>query len=253
MKKAFGVFLLVLLLPSFASATVTRFFPGGNALIGKDDSAVWSTTRDAVTGTTLDSSSVSGSIKCDGTANYIIQRLFLDFDTSALDDTALISAVTLGLYTNIVVNNDTVSADIVPSSVGATSSYSLADFDQASTTVLATRALSGISNGQYATFTLGTSTVSTSSLTLLASRLSPDTNNVSSSCTANNALNVNFLAEAGTSTDPYLEVTWTLPGGGATSSATSTLAFTNPLQVLIFYLLIVGLFALVSYKMMLYV
>lgn len=181
----------------------------------------WATLRASVTGTGADDSAASASAlyirQVAPSANYDIwRRAFFLFDTSALPDTAVISAATFSVYVNS--KGDTIGGtpqvNVVSSSPASNTALGVLDFNDTGTTALATAInLSSITTGARNTWTLnasGIAAINVSGVTKLGLVFEHDRSNTEPTWASNGAewyMNLTF-ADNG-SDKPELVVTYT--------------------------------------------
>lgn len=179
----------------------------------------WATVHDAVDGASCNNAATSDKMfQCAFiTPTYYFYRGFFPFDTSGLNDIASISATVFS-----VVNNDrhntSETVDVVQSTQGSNTNLVLGDFDQLGTTVGGNKVLSTFSNDDttYDGITLnatGISWVSKTGFTKLAVRAHNDT--INNPATTWEDLACYFADQAGTTKDPKLVVTYTVPAVGS--------------------------------------
>lgn len=210
---------------SYGLATLTVYPESGNPAsnvcdgdIGCLDST-YSTAHDAATGTNLDGAGTVNSILVRNgliSTTYHVFRALTFFDTSALTSSATISAAVLSLYAND--KDDSANADsvsIVTSSIVSNTAYALADFDLFGTTKQASDILiSGITLSAYNDWTLngtGIGNISLTGVTKFGLRTAQDISNTTP--TLRNDAYFNSADTGGTTTDPKLVITYTVPGG----------------------------------------
>lgn len=149
-------------------------------------------------------------------------RSILCFDTSSLGDTATISAAVFSLKGSAKNNAlGATSIDIVASTPASTSSLTNSDYGQLGTTVFASIAYASYSTSAYNDFTLdanGRANIdkTTSNNTKFGGRVAWDTSNSFGGTWASSArsgFDGNYADATGTSTDPKLVVTYTVPAG----------------------------------------
>lgn len=209
-------------------ATTSFFADTGDGYVDNDAVAVYSTCRNAATGTgssstvtNIDESLVCRAILFGG--NYFISRAFFPFDTSALGSGSTVTAAEFNLYIEVTAKFDTNTDSfcVVQTSQASTSSLTTSDFDAVNFTNGGARTIAGFSNAnQYWPWTLngtGLGWVNTTGFTKLGLQSLLDINN--STPTGLNQLTgaTYFSDNTGTSKDPYLSVTYT-PGASVNSN-----------------------------------
>lgn len=188
--------------------------------------ASWTTCRTAATGSSADDSSAQNDCTQSGHVggNYYIDRGFFLFDTSSIDDTDTIDAVTQSLIIQTKVDGDDDGVDyiqIYDSSPASNLAITTADFDAYGTTAFATQIdIGSISTSttvyQDWTYTsTGRSNVSLTGITKTCFREGHDIeNNTINSATQNSIADVFYADSADTTKDPKLSVTHSAAGGG---------------------------------------
>jgi len=172
--------------------------------------ASWSTVRSASAGSASSDSSTTGSLGAYYTSSlYYITRLFFTFDTAAIPDTDVISAVTLQLYGNGAPDDaNTTDIDIVEATQASNTALVDGDFDQVGSTVFASKTIGSWNATGYNTFTLdsaGIAHINKTGVTKFGARIARDTDN--SAPTGINLVSMYFADETGTSKDPVLTIT----------------------------------------------
>jgi RHS repeat-associated protein len=213
-----------------AGAPVTATFSPatGDGSIYKTNSS-WTTAHDATSGTSASYTGTTSYVRSgkSGSTTFRIDRAFLPFNTSSLPDNAAITSAKLKIFVASKLNNDNDGDDWVTVAQGteaSTASLIAADYDNAGN---ATNPIEGIDSterkditnvvtGQYLTFNLnntGKNWISRIDSTKLALREGHDAINSAfvGSYGQYNSLNIRTGEYSGTSYDPVLEVTYTLP------------------------------------------
>ena len=232
MKKLLLTILSIatLLLPSTSFALTATFYSaaGANSPVdGYVEKAVvttnWATVRDGTAGSAPATPATNANLyifsysnKYSG--NIAIGRAFMLFDTSALTADATISAGTLSLYLNTVgdADNDAQGYAVITSSTPASNAnVVLEDYDQLGTTALSnTIDLTGLATGQYHDFTLnaaGIAHINKTGVSNFGAREGHDMENSQIGDTLENDFLASSADVAGTSQDPKLVVTYTIP------------------------------------------
>src|SRR3989344_2164362 len=154
---------------------------------------------------------------------YNLTRGYFPFDTSAIPDNATITSATLKFYPLAFGNESALDLYLVESTQAATSSLSNTDHDNVGTTTW-----SGMFDGNDLTLNTyeslplnatGIATISKTGWAKIVMLVKNDFDN-----TAANETSVTYVAiatseQSGTSADPYLEITYTLPGSGSSDSS----------------------------------
>jgi hypothetical protein len=184
--------------------------------------ATWATARDATTGTAASYtvaalSEAMGARKVLAT-NWRVDRAFFPIDTSGIADTDTITDATLTFYISTfgAFDTDSTSWEVVQTSQPSTSALTTADFDALTFTSGGSLALSASEGGEYVHITLnstGKGWISKTDWTKLGVILGRDLTNTAP--TGNNSSDIYFSEQTGTSQDPYLEVTYTVPAAPA--------------------------------------
>jgi len=203
-------------------ATLSVFADTGDGYVGNDAVAVYSTCRNAATGTgssstatNIDESLVCRAILFGG--NYFISRGFFPFDTSALGSGATVTAAEFNLYIEVTAKFDTNTDSfcVVQTSQASTSSLTTADFDAVNFTDGGARTIAGFSTAnQYWPWSLngtGLTWVNTTGYSMLGLQSLLDINNTTPTGLNQLSGQTYFSDNTGTSKDPYLTVTFTTP------------------------------------------
>lgn len=208
--------------PVITDASATYYSGAGDGEVKNYISGGWTAVRNAATGTSVDYTSTLSRVTSAKYANFLLQRQFLPIDTSALDDTATITAASLNVVPNTTANGDNDGDDfitVVQTSQASTSTLSNADYSTVGTVegidTGERKDITSISVGSYLTFNLnstGIGWVSKTGFTKLGLREGHDffdTAYVGSS--SENSLQIRTSEYTLTSNDPYIDVTFTLP------------------------------------------
>lgn len=224
-----------------ATTTVTaRFYAGaGDGYVSYSGASTWGTAQLATTGTLV---STSSSVVAMGAAledpaqtnHYGISRGFYPFNTSAIPSNAVITDAALNLYVSptVLSNTDNDGDDflsVIQTSQDSNSTLTTTDYNNISGVEGSNRVDFGtLTQSTYQTFTLnstGKSWIKKSGATsqcgtatgwtCLGTREGHDIINSPISANTNNTALSNSSESTGTSTDPYLEVTYELPPGVA--------------------------------------
>lgn len=204
---------------------------GGDGSIQSDGGVGdWDTPHDATTGTTGDGTETTIECGVDFTDKYYIKRAFLPFDTSVLPNDATIISVTVNLYVTAVNDTDNDGDDWVnivgPTTQASATALSTADFDQCGSinnpAEIATRIdIGNINTSAYNVWTLnatGIALISKTGNTLLGAREGHDA--IDSSTTGSK---ITFYSSDNATNKPYLEVTYSVPGGSSAFFSTGGL------------------------------
>lgn len=210
--------------------TVTDFYAGsGNGIVGYSN-ATFSTARTAADGntTTNNPSAQDNYFQCYLTGGtYFITRAFYPVDTSALTSGAVISAATMNYYWVSNTNVDSVGNVLVSTSQASNTTLANADYDQIGTTDFGRKAWSSHSSDAMNLIDLNASGIAAINLTGTTKIGIINTRDFDNSApTGNNYSATRFAAYTGTSSDPYLQVTYT----NATIVTPSALSLTASVQ-----------------------
>lgn len=189
-------------------------------------SATWATVRDAADGSSADDSGTTALplVGKNGTGQFEIRRIFALFDTSSLTASSLISAATLSLFGDGLAgaNNDNDGDDffcIVTSSPASNTALVVGDYDQVGSTEqhdAGQRKDYSVVQNAYNDFAFnatGVASLSKTGISKYGVREGHDLLN-SAYAGANNTYNWKsfYMADqTGTTNDPKLVVTYTLP------------------------------------------
>jgi len=181
----------------------------------------WSNARNTADGTGVNYTGTNGNMAYSNFASpyYHVARGFFPVDTSALPDNAIISSATFYIYAlSDKAYVDNASFCLIQTSQASPSSLAVGDYDALtldSPSEGASRiAISGITIGAYFSLSLnstGIGWISKTSWTLLGTRNSLDIDNTTP--TGDNGITCATSEYAGTTSDPYLSVTYTVPAG----------------------------------------
>ena len=208
----------------------TTFFSGAGDGYSGNNHAVWNTAHNASIGQTAAFLATTANVKSGRmgvTGNYLIERIFLPFDTSSLADDLEILDAKLKVYVTTKVNNDNDGDDwisVVQTTQANVSSLVTEDFDQAGAISdpvegvdnLERKDISNITIKQFLTFNLNEPAlgwITKFGTTKLGLREGHDAINSSFSGVAgqHNSITINTVDAVGTVTDPILEVTTIAP------------------------------------------
>lgn len=154
-----------------------------------------------------------------GTDCNQIDRMAMPSDTSAITSAATVTAASLNLYTVAITNTASANIYTVTTSLAATTTIALGDFDQdkwggASPTDQGNAALSGWSTSQYNAITLnatGLTNISKTATTQLGTRMGADFTNTHGGSAVTGQVQVNTSENA--SNKPYYAVTYSTASG----------------------------------------
>ena len=210
-------------------STVT-FSPAAGDGTVSNSGTVWSTIHDAITGNAANATAVTTDIGSglSATSTYQISRMFLPFNTSSIPDNATITSAKLKVFVETKLNNDNDGDDfitVVRGTQPSVSTLTTADYDLTgaiSNPVQGVDAaerkdITAVTANQYLTFTLnstGRSWISKTGNSKLALREGHDTKNSAFTGTTAgqfNKLTIRTSEYTGTSSDPILEVTYSVP------------------------------------------
>lgn len=207
--------------------TTTSYYSGvGDGHVVNRPHSNWDITHDGTTGTSVNYTGVTSQTPYANrvsTSDYIIQRGFCPVDTSALPSGAVISLATLNLYlTNVsIVDNDGDDFGVLlQTSQASTSSLVLDDYDNCGAVNSPVEGsnridLSSLSSESYTAWTLnstGIGWINYSGYTKLGIREGHDV--LDNPVTGRNSVTWSTSEEV--SNNPYLEITYTEPGGADT-------------------------------------
>ena len=201
--------------------TVDTFYPDpdvestsvdGN-ISASDSQVSWATLHDAASGTADDTNALLQTIMISSFDDTwdILGRSFILFDTSSLPDSDTVSAATLNQYATFVVDQSSQSISVVGSTPASNTALVGEDYDQVGTTRFAADVtLASITTSAYNVWTLnaqGLIQIVPTGITKLATCLSADVDNSPPSVATEDQLQASSADQAGTTQDPYLEVT----------------------------------------------
>jgi RHS repeat-associated protein len=234
-----------------APVTTTFYAVSGDGSSLYNASTSWDITHDALTGRTASATAGTLGVQSgkDSKGKFCIERGFVPFDTSTLPDNATITSATLKMYVNSKLNGANDGTDWITLVQGlelSTTTLSTTDYDLAGTInapmegvdPVERKDITSITTGAYLAFnlnTVGLGWVSKTGPTKLALReghdvldvpFSPITTQASSgtlklaassggggagSTSAYNQIQIRTSEYSGTTSDPVLEITYTLP------------------------------------------
>jgi hypothetical protein len=187
---------------------------GGDGAVHNDVAASWATARNAATGTSANPAATDLNVYTgpwDGTQYF--RRVFLPFDTSSLPDGDEATAGTLYIYVaDKGESGMSSSVCVVASTQASDTNLTTADFDACGTVELtARRTVSSLTVGAYNAFTLnaaGLAAINKTGYTKLCLRTAHDLDNTEVTGNVYSYITVKASDQAGTSNDPYLEITY---------------------------------------------
>lgn len=208
--------------------TVTSYYAGAGDGDVTYSNASWDVAHDAATGTLADYTDTDYDVAIGGGwGSFWISRHFIPIDTSGLPDAATISAATLYLYftaANKSSSDGNGWMTTVQTNQASTSTLSTADYDQCGDAIdnptegndSGNRIdLGAVSTGQYTGIPLnatGIGWISKTGYTKLGLREGHDATDTSYlPDQAEDSATISSSEATGTSQDPYLEVTYTVP------------------------------------------
>jgi hypothetical protein len=232
------VFLIVLLVNQFA---ILQFVPSVKATspeiyysgagdgcsgFGGEDVQTWAACHHATAGEYADYTAITviaESYEITGVTGWnVIQRTFLPFNTAALPDTATITAATLSIYVTTTSDGDNDGYDyvsVVQTTQASTSAIVVEDYDQCGAVQTPQKGaadidITGIGTGAYLAFTLnatGIAWISLTGWTKLGIREGHDVADHQIAANKDNYVIYSTSEATGTSQDPYLNITYTVP------------------------------------------
>jgi RHS repeat-associated protein len=213
-----------------SAPTTATFYPqAGDGSIFKTGTT-WADAHDATTGTTVSATATTLYVDTakESSTTLRVSRGFIPFNTASLPDNATITDAKLKVYVSSKTDNDNDGDDfvtVVQSTQPSTTTLTTADYDLAGAVHspvegIATterKDITNVTTGAYLTFTLnatGQSWISKTSNTKLALREGHDVKDTAFAGTTGqyNRLAIRASEYSGTSSDPKLEVTYTIPG-----------------------------------------
>ena len=217
------------LAPVIALTTDSIFVGAGDGYCEIGNTTDWNAIHDATDSTTVDSTATTlqcGIDSTDSGPKLFFKRAFLPVDTSSLVDNAIISAASLKIYATGVSDNDNDGNDyicVVQTTQASNTTLANADYDQCGSVDNPTQAgnidLGSITTSAYNTWTLnatGQGWISKTGFTKLGIREGHDAvdNPINLGDFQGCKLTASTSEASGTTQDPYLEVTYTVPEGG---------------------------------------
>ncbi|MDY6987456.1 MAG: hypothetical protein SWQ30_05300, partial [Thermodesulfobacteriota bacterium] len=213
--------------PVYTDDTVTYYAGTGDGYTNKGNDFDWDITHDATESATAQYT-VTESYFCrtgkDGSNHYIITRVFFPFYTEPLPDTANILDATLSLYVTTKQNADNDGEDffvVVQTTQPSTSALTIDDYDLCGSVNSPTEGSNrvdcgNITTGQYNDWTLNTTGlgwISKTDWTKLGMREGHDVldHPIVAAINQKNRINGYWADQSGTTTDPKLFITYSLP------------------------------------------
>ena len=216
--------LIVILIASFwhtevVSATTDQFsiITDGSGAIDSYPSDTFAEGRAADPGLRINDATGNLQIGADiYSGKYYIIRSYLVFDTSSIPDDATVTGATIGVYGSASTGNPTMS--LVESTQTSSTVLALADFQKIGSTKLADD-IADVATDAYSIFTLNEIGLSKISLTGYSKFALRETDHdLANSTNGATRYYINFHLVGDTGYEPYLSVTYTIPG---TSSPTT--------------------------------
>jgi len=215
---------------AYASSPETYYSGSADGCVGVGGSSAktWATVHHATSGDYITNTSTGTTAESyestEGTSYNAILRSFLPFDTSGLPDTATITAATLNIYVTATVDSDNDGYDyvsVVQTTQASATSLVLDDYDQCGAIQSPQKGaadidITGISSSAYLTFTLnatGIGWISLTGWTQLGIREGHDVDDHQILANKDNGVTYSSSEASGTSQDPYLSITYTVPSG----------------------------------------
>lgn len=205
-------------------------------------STTWAAVRGAGAGTSCFPTGVSAdtySSYSSAITSFSISRTFLPFDTSAISSAATISAASLNIYVTTTGNTGNDGTDyltLVQTSQPDSTTLTVVDYDNIDTTEGIDsgqrKDITSISTSAYLAITLNATGMgwikkngvapncgASNGVTCLGLREGHDNINsdISALGDASNLVTISMSEESGTAQDPYLSVTYSVPGAAATN------------------------------------
>jgi hypothetical protein len=207
--------------------TLVSYYAGAGDGRVSGQNATWSTVRNETSGSTGSSHTTTTTfVLADLTGGlYRIWRLFFPIDTSGLDDAANITAADFKVTLNAnSASSPTVSAVLVQTTQASNTALAAADFDTCGTIDTPTEGASRItmSNataGDVFTFSLngtGLGWINKTGFTKLGIRDAMDVDNSAPTIEGTNVA-LRMSEYSGTSSDPIIDITYTLGGDNTTN------------------------------------
>lgn len=193
--------------------TTTDFYATNDGGLDYSAGADWGTAHDAAAAGTLDPDRIYATAYWRTVDSlYYIQRGFMDFDTSTIG-TDTVTSASVFLYGSAVAAGDTLSRTINIFSSNSSATLAVGDYDQAGTTEYATdiahTSISVVAYNEFVMNATGIAAIDGGGTTKLSSREATfDAPNSAPGTKQNIYCFFYSSATAGTSTDPYLRVTY---------------------------------------------
>ncbi len=215
--------------PMFALVTDNIYAGAGDGYCEIGSSTDWNALHDATDSSGADATATTlqaGIDSTDSGPKLFFKRAFLPVDTSSLVDNAIISAATLNVYATAASDNDNDGNDyicVVQTTQASNTTVGTADYDQCGDVNNPTQAgnidLGSITTSAYNAFTLDTTGqgwISKTGFTKLGLREGHDAEDdpINLADFQGCKLTASSSEASGTSQDPYLAVTYTIPEGG---------------------------------------
>lgn len=206
------------------NSSATCYTTAGDGYVtNHETSSTWDSTHDSTTGTTTDYTGDAFYLKNkrESDTEWIITRAFFPCDTSALPDDCIITAATFYAYAGAVYDEDNDGDDfitVVQTDQPSTTALTTADYNNCGATDNPTEGTDNrydLSNGgnKWLSWLLnatGRSWINKTGITMLGLREGHDVLDHAITVGENTAV-LRTSERAGTTYDPYLSVTYTLP------------------------------------------
>lgn len=215
----------------------TVFSGAGDGQVEKSNDSDWTNTHDAVTGESASPVASTAEVRTGKTIGgiYSIYRTFLPFNTSSIPANALVTSASLNVYvtatsSGLTDNDGDDYINVVQTSQPNSTTFTTADYDLVGavsnppTGATAIDLTAGFTVGAYNTFNLNTTGISwvkidgqnsscgtSKATTCLGLREGHDMVNSAFTGVGANTITISTSEAAGTSQDPYLEVTYIIP------------------------------------------
>lgn len=188
------------------------------AFIIANTSTLGDTAIDSGTGLELYVGNNSSLVDPDFDCTATIRRSFVLFNTATLPDNSSISAVNFKLYVTAKTNSDNDGSDtinVVSASPASNTAIVADDYEAIGSTLYATAAdITSVSTGAYTTFALngtGIAAVSPTNVSKFGVREGHDISGLRPDNHTNNSVTFSSADTSGTSQDPTLDATYTVP------------------------------------------
>lgn len=199
---------------------------GAHGLAVGPTSTTWSTVRDGTTASGVQTTDTADNIRANlSGADYLINRYFMSFDTSALDDSAVISAAVLHLTADAGVDNANSTTLVVVQSSQDSPPTALQTEDYNDLTFTSGGSINIASISANTDFDInfnatGLGFINKTGHTKIALIIGRDLDN--SAPTGANRVDIRTVNYATEADRPTLEVTYTVPTTTSTSTSTTS-------------------------------